>query len=134
MTPSLSSAVSTQMAHSRRQSRRCASNLPEGPQIHPNLPFDIHPSPGIGKKTNYQHYKQLKRVRPGSGDTPRTINGPILPEQVWWASSQLVGPEIQQRKEVEDKEQVRQNWLQRLRPRRSRSPREDQGHDNKRSK
>ena len=122
------------MAHSsRRQSRRRASNLPDAPRIHTNLPFDIRSSPGIGKKTDYQHYEQLKRIRPGSGGTPRTINGPILPEQVWGAS-QLVGPEMQQRKEVEDKEQVRQNWLRRLRPRRSRGPREDHGHDNNRSK
>ena len=84
-TSSLSSVILTQMAHSsRRQSRRCESNLPEGPRIHTILPFDIHSSPGIGKKTNYQHYEQLKRVQSGSGGAPRTINGPILPEQVWW--------------------------------------------------
>ena len=133
-TSSLSSVILTQMAHSsRRQSRRCESNLPEGPRIHTILPFDIHSSPGIGKKTNYQHYEQLKRVQSGSGGAPRTINDPILPEQVWWASSQLVDPEMQQRKEVEDKEQVRQDWLRRLRPRRSHGPREDHGHDNNRS-
>lgn len=74
------------------------------------------------------------RARPGSSRALQTINNPILSEKVWWASSQLLDPKMQQRKEVEDKELVRQNWLRRLRPRHSRDPRVDHEHDKNRRK
>ena len=78
-------------------------------------------------------HRQPKTVRP-IASVSRTIHCPVVPEEVWWASSQLIDPEMQQREEIETKERVRQDWLRRLRPRLSRGSGADHGRDNNRGK
>ena len=129
-----SSSVSRQMAHSSRQSRRRGNNVHESPQILVNGgPPGIRLSSGTGRETVDHSHRQPKTVRP-SASVSRTIHWPVVPEEVWWASSQLINPETQQREEIETKERVRQDWLRRLRPRRSRGSGADHGRDNSRGK
>lgn len=125
------------MAHSSgRQSRRRAINVHESPQILVNHPSRIQFSSGTGKDTVHHRHRQPKTVRSSesSDGVSRTIHCPVVPEQVWRASSQLFDPEMQQREEIEAKERVRQDWLRRLRPRRSRGSGANHGRDNNRGK
>ena len=122
------------MAHYSRQSRRCANNFHESPQILVNGgPSGIRLSSGTGRETVDHRHRQPKTVRP-IASVSRTIHCPVVPEEVWWASSQLIDPEMQQREEIETKERVRQDWLRRLRPRLSRGSGADHGRDNNRGK
>lgn len=86
------------------------------------------------KETVDHRHRQPKTVR--LSESPdgvlRTTHYPEVPEQEWLGSSQLIDPESQQRDKVDAKEQVRQDWLRRLRPRRFSGSGADHGRDNAR--
>lgn len=118
---------------SGRRNLQNVANPPASKQHTAGQPAKVLASSSMGKTSSSRprRHQEATKVDRHSGigsspKKPRTIirlrqrqtsNSPAVPEKAWWTCPQSVDLETWQRTEAEAKEQVRQDWMRRLRPR-----------------